>query len=717
MKPTFLSRLRCAFVGLLAALPGRATAAEPADRIARVEAGLMPRIVAEGRPLKWTLQERMARYRVPGVSIAVINDGKLEWARGYGTLEAGGADPVTADTLFQAASISKPVAALAVLRLVEAGKLQLDQDINLALKSWQVPANDFTAREKVTVRRILSHTAGLTVHGFRGYAAGEPVPSLGQMLDGERPSNSPAIRVDVLPGSIERYSGGGYLLLTQLVRDITGESFDVVLSASVFKPLGMTRSTFEQPLSAAWSANAARAHSGNGVMIPGQWHTYPELAPDALWTTPSDLALFAIELQQSLRGESNKVISAAMTKTMMTRQLRSMGLGIVVDREGDALRFQHGGSNAGFQCLLAAYASGRGVVIMTNADGGSRLISEIQRAIAAEYDWPDSRPVQRKPVPVEDKVLAGHAGQYRSTPEGGPTVNVRVEQGALAVDVGGQRMNLLAETAARFRVIEDETTATFFTVGGQKALWAANRLWQTTEAATPAPAGGIPAPKAGTAATAPTGAFLVLRNGRSFGRPFDFEQVLRAFGREVDVRGAGGLGELDLARYATIVVAGGQPREFYEGYVRHAARLDEFVAKGGTLILELNGAEGHAIVLPRGVTMTASGGLENAILAADHPILSPFHGERLIRANYASHGYLAGVPAGAQILAVESRNGEGRADRPTWVEYPHGRGRVMAACQCFHDQDSSGRGPLMATLMDYAATTSPDATPPAVAPP
>jgi hypothetical protein len=122
-------------------------------------------------------------------------------------------------------------------------------------------------------------------------------------------------------------------------------------------------------------------------------------------------------------------------------------------------------------------------------------------------------------------------------------------------------------------------------------------------------------------------------------------------------------------------------------------------------------------VLPRGVTMTASGGLENAILAADHPILSPFHGERLIRANYASHGYLAGVPAGAQILAVESRNGEGRADRPTWVEYPHGRGRVMAACQCFHDQDSSGRGPLMATLMDYAATKSPDATPPVVAPP
>lgn len=183
--------------------------AASADRIARVESGLAPRIFAEGQPIKWTLQERMARYRVPGVSIAVINDGKLEWARGYGTLEAGGSAPVNAETVFQAASISKPVSAFALLRLVEAGKLQLDQDVNEVLKTWKVPANSFTAEEKVTLRRMLSHTAGLTVHGFRGYAEGEAVPSVVQILDGERPSNSGAIRVDVKPGTLERYSGGG----------------------------------------------------------------------------------------------------------------------------------------------------------------------------------------------------------------------------------------------------------------------------------------------------------------------------------------------------------------------------------------------------------------------------------------------------------------------------------------------------------------------------
>src|SRR5688572_26756285 len=203
-----LNSLRLVAATCAAGLLATSGYAAPAERIARVESGLAPRLFAEGQPVKWTLQERMAHHRVPGVGIAVINDGKLEWARGYGTLEAGGSAPVNAETLFQAASISKPVSALAVLRLIEAGKLQLDQDINEALKTWKVPANSFTAEEKVTLRRVLSHTAGLTVHGFRGYAENEMVPSVGQILDGEKPSNSGAIRVDLKPGTRERYSGG-----------------------------------------------------------------------------------------------------------------------------------------------------------------------------------------------------------------------------------------------------------------------------------------------------------------------------------------------------------------------------------------------------------------------------------------------------------------------------------------------------------------------------
>lgn len=195
------------------------------------------------------------------------------------------------------------------------------------------------------------------MHGFRGYAEGEPVPSLLQILNGEQPANSAAIRVDTVPGTQERYSGGGYVVLHQLLRDVTEQSFPALLQASVLDPLRMTRSTFEQPLPAVFAATAARAHRGDGTAITGQWHTYPELAPDGLWTTPSDLARFAIELQRSLEGQSTKVLTADMTKQMLTKQLGSMGLGIVLMGEGAAQRFEHGGGNAGFRCNLVAYAT------------------------------------------------------------------------------------------------------------------------------------------------------------------------------------------------------------------------------------------------------------------------------------------------------------------------------------------------------------------------
>lgn len=697
----FSKAFRFFAVPLTAACLATATHAAHDERIARVETGLAPRLFAEGSPIKWTLQERMAHYRVPGVSIAVIHDGKIAWARGYGTLEAGGATPVDADTLFQAASISKPVSALALLRLVEAGKLSLDQDVNAALKTWKVPANALTADEKVTLRRMLSHTAGLTVHGFRGYAAGETIPNLTQMLDGTAPANSAAIRVDLKPSTQERYSGGGYVVMHQLVRDVTGGTFEAELESAVFKPLGMTRSTFAQPLPAAWSANAARAHRPDGrAPIPGNWHTYPELAPDGLWTTPTDLARFAIELQQSLRGQSNKVISAAMTQQMLTRQLRSMGLGIRVVGAGATLRFEHGGANEGFRCDLVAYAeSGRGCVIMTNSDNGAILIPEIQRAIANEYDWPDFRSVAQKPAVIEPPVLAGHAGTYRVPDPRSPTVTVRVDQNALSVDVNGKRFNLIAESTARFRVADDETAATFLTLNGQKALWAQSRLWLKV----PAPDTSTPSASA-TPAARPPGRFLVFRNGPSWRRPTDFEHVLRALGHEVEVKNSSAMGEGDLSGYTAIIVPGAQPRnDFYPDYIRHAARLDAYVANGGTLLLELNGAEDTSLVLPRGVTMTPSGGLENAITATNHPVFAPLGGQPVIRANFASHGYLAGVPEGAVVLAVEAKGGETFRERPTFVEYAHGKGRVIAACQCFHDADSSGRGPLMATVLDYAA--------------
>jgi len=395
------------------------------------------------------------------------------------------------------------------------------------------------------------------------------------------------------------------------------------------------------------------------------------------------------------------VISAEMTRQMLTRQLRSMGLGIVVAGVDPALRFEHGGGNEGFRCHLVAYGSGRGCVVMTNSDNGGALVAELERAIANEYEWPDYRPVAQKSVPVDLQVLAGYVGAYQ-LPGGGRTANVRIEQNTLVADVEGTRVNLLAETPQRFRVIDDETTVTFFTVCGRKAVWAQNRFWPMAEAKT-----GEPRQTLATPSDRAGGSFLIFRNTPSWRRPTDFEHVLRALGHEVELRASSAMADTDLSRYAAIIVPGAQPREgFYPDYIRHAARFDEYVANGGTLILELNGAEGTSLVLPRGVTMTSNFGLENRIVAANHPIFAPFGSERVIRANAASHGYLSGVPSEALVLAVESKGGETYKDRPTFVEYTHGKGRVIAACQCFHDQDNSGRGPLMATLLDYVAAKS-----------
>jgi CubicO group peptidase (beta-lactamase class C family) len=228
-----------------------------------VEESLLPAVVVAGDSAPtFSIAARMEHYKVPGVSVAVIHDGKIEWAKGYGAREVGGTDSVTASTRFQAASISKPVAATAALRLVEEGRLELDANVNDALKSWRVPDNEFTAKQPVTLREILSHTAGLTVHGFPGYAVGEKVPSTVDVLDGK--GNTDAVRVDTVPGAMWRYSGGGYTVAQLLVHDVTGEPFVAAMQRLVLDPLGMKQSTYEQPLPERLADSAAVAYRSSG---------------------------------------------------------------------------------------------------------------------------------------------------------------------------------------------------------------------------------------------------------------------------------------------------------------------------------------------------------------------------------------------------------------------------------------------------------------------
>jgi CubicO group peptidase (beta-lactamase class C family) len=253
-----------------------------------------------------------------------------------------------------------------------------------------VPENKFTKDQKVTLRRLLSHSAGLTVHGFPGYAVGKPVPTLLQVLDGASPANTRAIRVDFEPGSKLRYSGGGYTVMQQLIVDITREPFDRFMQQAVLDPLKMTNSSYAQPLPADQAALAATGYYSGGKAVEGKWHLYPEMAAAGLWTTASDLAKFALAIQQTIAGSTNGIISPSMARQMVTNQSESDGLGVFLLGEGQTQRFVHNGRDEGFDAVMMAYAHrGQGAVILINANDNTGALARIIEAVAHAYHWPD----------------------------------------------------------------------------------------------------------------------------------------------------------------------------------------------------------------------------------------------------------------------------------------------------------------------------------------
>jgi CubicO group peptidase (beta-lactamase class C family) len=427
-----------------------AVSAETQQHIKDVEAGLRPSVILKDDPHPThSLSERMTALHIPGVSIAVIHHGAIEWAQGFGVMSVGGS-PVTAETLFQAGSISKPLAAMAALHQVQLGKLSLDADVNTVLTSWKLPDAPIAGGKTVTLRELLTHTGGTTVHGFPGYASDAPVPSLVQVLNGEKPANTPAIRIEAPPGNHWNYSGGGYTIMQQMLIDVTKEPFPKLLHDTVLAPIGMTHSTYQQPLPVDMRAMAATPYEANGKPVPGGAHTYPEMAAAGLWTTPADLARYLIEVQRSLKGEANHVLSQQMTKEMLTKGMGDFGLGLAIGGSATNPYFGHGGVNEGFESTMSAYEQGgEGAVVMTNAQGGSRLADEVMRSIAAAYHWPDFQPKVRAVVTVDPKILASYTGTYELTPTF--SIVVTVEDGHLVTQGSGQgKVPMLAESETKF---------------------------------------------------------------------------------------------------------------------------------------------------------------------------------------------------------------------------------------------------------------------------
>jgi CubicO group peptidase (beta-lactamase class C family) len=373
-----------------AGVPDKANAVTPLEqRIARVENNFPAISLSQNEtPLQVNLQKLMEVYKVPGLSVAVIDNFKIVWAKAYGVTEAGTATPVTSKTLFQAGSISKPVAATGALYLVEHGKLALDEDVNRKLTSWKVPENEFTKEQKVTLRCLMSHSAGLTVHGFPGYAVDEPIPTLVQIFNGEKPANTAPIRVDIVPGTKSVYSGGGITIEQQMVMDVTGEPFPKFMRETVLDKIGMHDSTYEQPLPSARAAVAASGTHADGKVVRGKWHVYPEMAAAGLWTTPSDLARFAIEIALSKQGKANHVLSETTTQQMLTPQIENVGLGFFLGGKNNPGQFGHNGADDGFQAVLTMFSdSGRGVVVMANSDNGVTVGNYFIKSVAREYAW------------------------------------------------------------------------------------------------------------------------------------------------------------------------------------------------------------------------------------------------------------------------------------------------------------------------------------------
>lgn len=364
----------------------------PVDRIERICNRLLPATQLDNQfAAPATLRDRMAYYQTPGVSIAVINDGVIEWAQGFGLCEAGQPAPVTSETLFQAGSISKPVFALAVMRLVEEGILDLDEDVNRYLTTWKVPANG-EWQPRITLRQLLSHTAGLTVHGFPGYTNGGPIPTVMQVLDGQPPANTDPVRVNLVPGMQFRYAGGGTTIAQQVVVDVVGKPFPELMDELVLQPAGATNSSYRQP-PVGWRERTATAHPWNGQPLASKFHLYPEMAAAGLWTTPTDLARIGLHVQRAFQGDTNAFLKPATARQMLTPQTRpddeQIGMGFFLMGKDKALRFGHGGWDEGFIALLRVYAEiGMGCAIMVNSNQGNALAGEIERAVATEYGWP-----------------------------------------------------------------------------------------------------------------------------------------------------------------------------------------------------------------------------------------------------------------------------------------------------------------------------------------
>lgn len=406
------------WIGTSAAAEPTLTA--PADGpLAALAHGLRPTQLKVGEALPgWSLEQRMAHYKVPGVAVAVLKDGVLLQAAGFGVREAGTQDKVDADTAFSVGSVSKIMGAAITLRLAADGTLDIDRDVASYLKSWRVPDAASIDNAPITLRMLMSHTAGLSVHGFEDYQPNEPLPTLLQTLDGQAPAKNDAVVRLHTPGARMRYSGGGVTVEQLVIEDATGRPLEAIARDKVFGPLDMRRSTFANPLPATFG-NIAKAHDDTGAPVaqPRGWESFPELAASGLWTSAHDMGGFVGALIQSHRGRSD-FLPRPIAVQMMTGVEPSLhGLGPRMDGDGATRLFHHGGANDSYRAWIEGHLqTGDGMVILTNGNNGGDLMMEIRNAINDALDPAFNPPLRTIDLDLSSPAYAAYAGTWTLDP-------------------------------------------------------------------------------------------------------------------------------------------------------------------------------------------------------------------------------------------------------------------------------------------------------------
>jgi CubicO group peptidase (beta-lactamase class C family) len=451
---------------MLPALAEAQMATETEERIRQVENSLAPNLIYGDSLINGNILQRMQELNVKGVSIAVIRDYKIDWAKAYGWADSVEGREATTNTRFQAASISKSLNSLGLLRLVQDKKIDPEADINNYLRTWKFPYDTASKDKKINVYQLLSHTAGLDIHGFPGYSRSASIPNVYQVLKGEKPANTKKVRSLFEPGLKFKYSGGGTTITQLLITDLALMRYADYMQLEVLSPLGMTNSSYSQPPSD--TTVLASGHDSDGGRIEGKFHIYPEQAAAGLWTTPTDLAKYIIDCQKALEGRSGKLLSKEMmAKRMAPYGDSSAALGVFIAKKGGRAYFNHNGSNAGFLC--ASYGSlegGDGVVVMTNSESFA-IIEELTNSVARVYGWKDFyTPVFKKLVKLSVPEMDSLQGQFKLQSDTliiakcGEDLCIRQaaqpEPGYKMLFTGSDEFGIMEVPSAVFKVIRNE---------------------------------------------------------------------------------------------------------------------------------------------------------------------------------------------------------------------------------------------------------------------